>query len=82
MSIENSKTNEPRRFRPSLADKVNLKACLRYFLSNFLFFHQMIALQMLLKIFFTSSKKLFSFSRYSHFCISVFPSFSPCPPLL
>ena len=24
-----------------------------------------------------SSKKLFSFSRYSNFCISVFPSFSP-----
>ena len=32
--------------------------------------------------FFISSKKLFSFSRYSKFCISVFSSFSPCQPLL
>ena len=37
--------------------------------------YQMIALQKLWKMFFTSSKKLFSFSRYSNFCISVFPSF-------
>ena len=29
-------------------------------------------------MFFISSKKLFSFSRYSNFPISVFPSFSPC----
>ena len=40
-------------------------------------FHQMIALQKLWKMFFISSKKLFSFSRYSHFCIFVFPSFFP-----
>ena len=40
-------------------------------------FNQMIALQKLWKMFFISSKKLFSFSRYSNFCISVFPSFSP-----
>ena len=39
-------------------------------------FHQMIALQKLWKMF-ISSKKLFSFSRYSNFCISVFPYFSP-----
>ena len=45
-------------------------------------FHQMIALQRLRKMFFISSKKLFSFSRYSSFCTSVFPSFSPCKPLL
>ena len=37
-------------------------------------FHQMIALQKLWKMFSISSKKLFSFSRYSYFCISVFPS--------
>ena len=30
---------------------------------------------------FVSSKKLFSFSRYSHSCISVFPSFFPYQPL-
>ena len=41
--------------------------------TEFLFFHQMIAL---------SPKKLFSFSRYSVFCISVLPSFSTCWPLL
>ena len=40
-------------------------------------FHQMIALQKLWKMFFISSKKLFSFSRYSNFCIFVFPSCSP-----
>ena len=39
---------------------------------KFLFFHQMIALQKLWKLFFISSKKLFSFSRYLNFC-----SFSP-----
>ena len=33
-------------------------------------------------MFFLSSKKLFSFSRYSNFCIFVFPSFSPCQLLL
>ena len=44
--------------------------------------HQLIALQKLCKRFFMSSKKLFSFSRYSFFCISVFSSFSPCQPLL
>ena len=43
-----------------------------------LFFHQMIALQKLWKMLFVSSKKLFSFMRYSNFCISVLPSFSPC----
>ena len=36
-------------------------------------FHQTIALQKLRKMFFISSKKLFSFSRYSDFCISIFP---------
>ena len=35
-------------------------------------FHQMIELQKLWKMFFISSKKLFSFSRYSNFCIFLF----------
>ena len=48
----------------------------------FLFFNQIIALQKLWKMLFMSSKKLFSFSRYSNFCISVLPSFSTCRPLL
>ena len=37
--------------------------------------HRMIALQKLWKKIYISSKKLFSFSRYSHFCIFVFPPF-------
>ena len=45
-------------------------------------FHQMIALHKLWKMFFFSSKKLFSFLRYSNFCIFVFFSFFPCHPLL
>ena len=44
--------------------------------------HQKIALQKLWKMLFIWCKKLFSFLRYSIFCISVFPSFSPCQPLL
>ena len=42
---------------------------------KFLFFHQMIALQKLWKMLFISLKKLFSFSRYSNFRISVLPFF-------
>ena len=49
---------------------------------QFFIFHQMIALNNYEKCFFISSKQLFSFSRYSSFCISVFPSFCPCHPLL
>ena len=44
--------------------------------------HQMIALQKLWKMLFISCEKLFSFSRYSNFFISTFPSFSPWQPLL
>ena len=44
-------------------------------------FNQMIALEKLWKMFFSRSKKLFLFSRYSNFCISDFPSFSSCQPL-
>ena len=46
---------------------------------QFFIFHQMIARW---KVFFISSKRLFSFSRYSDFCIFVFPSFFPCQSLL
>ena len=49
--------------------------CLLFFI-KFLFFHKMIALQKLWKMFFISPKKLFSFARYSSFC-NFFPSF-PC----
>ena len=47
---------------------------------KFLFFLQIIALHKLWKMFFVSSKKLFSFSRYSNFC-SVFHSFPHFPDL-
>ena len=43
-------------------------------------FHQMKTLQKLWKMFLLSSKKLFSFSRHSNFCISIFPSFLSCQP--
>ena len=48
------------------------------FFIKFSFFHQMIALQKQWKKFFISSKKLFSFSRYSSFC-SFFPPFPHFP---
>ena len=53
----------------------NLKLVSAFFYQIFIF-HQMIALQKLWKMFFISSKKLFSFSRYSSFCI-FFLSFFP-----
>ena len=41
-------------------------------------FHQIFIFhQKLWKMFFISSKKLFSFSKYSNFCIFIFPSFFP-----
>ena len=43
--------------------------------SNFLFLHQIIALQKLWKMLFISSKKLFSFSRYSNVCNFPFHAF-------
>ena len=63
---------------PQIWCLTTLKACVRYFLSNFCFFHQMIALQKLWKMLFISSKKLFSFSRYPNICIfsSSFPLFA------
>ena len=60
---------------------VIFKACAAIFPQIFIS-HQMIALQKIWKMYFISSKKLFSFSRYSSFSIFVFPSFSPCRPLL
>ena len=55
----------------------NLKLVSAIFLFFQFFFHQMIVLKKLWKMFFISSKKLFSFSRYSNFCIfsASFPLF-------
>ena len=47
------------------------KTCVLYFS----FIQQMIPLKKLWKMLFTSSNKLFSFSRYLNFCISVFSSY-------
>ena len=44
------------------------------FFIKILILHQMIALQKLWKMFFISSKKLFSFARYSHFYVFPFLS--------
>ena len=52
------------------------KAYVHYFFYQIFIFNKIIALQKLWKMFFISSKKLFSFSRYSNFYISIFPSFS------
>ena len=52
----------------------SLKLVSAIFYQN-LIFHQMIALPKLWKMFFILSKKLFSFLRYSNFCIFVFPFF-------
>ena len=57
--------------------EINENLCPLFF-TKFLFFHQMIALQKLRKMFFISPKKLFSFSRYSNFC-SFFPYFPHFP---
>ena len=61
----------PYNFHPSL------KLVSAIFLFFQFFFHQMIVLKKLWKMFFISSKKLFSFSRYSNFCIfsTSFPLF-------
>ena len=67
------------RTRCQICSKLKLVSAIFYqiFIS-----HQMIALQKLRRMLFISSKKLFFFSRYSNFRISIFPSFSPCQPLL
>ena len=56
------------------------KAKLKLFFLKFYFFHQMIGLQKLWKMFFILSKKFFSFSRYSYFC-NFLPSFSHFPDM-
>ena len=52
----------------------NVKAFVRYFLSNFYFFSSNDSPLKLWKMFFISSQKFFSFWRYSIFC-NFFPSF-------
>ena len=51
--------------------------CLLFF-NKCLFFTKWKLFKNYKRCFFISSKKLFFFSRYSKFCISIFPSFSPC----
>ena len=54
-----------------------MSSLIKAFFYQIFIFHQIIAIQKLWKMFFISSKKLFSFSRYSNFCIFAFPSFFP-----
>ena len=61
---------------------ISFKACVHYILSNFGFLPNDSPSKTMKNVFFIPSKKRFSFSRYSNVCISVFPSFSPCQPLL
>ena len=70
------KTSERRHWRRF--GVFTVKACVRYFFIKFLVFHQLIAPQKLWKVFFISTKKHFSFSRYSNFCnfFSSFPHFT------
>ena len=56
------------------------EACARYFLRNFYFSPNDSPSKTMKDV--ISSKNLFFFSRYSDFCISTFPSFSPSQPLL
>ena len=65
----------------SFYQQFNLKFVSPIFYQIFIF-HQMIAFKNYEKCFFISFEKLFSFSRYSNFCIFVFPSFSARQPLL
>ena len=60
----------------SAVEALSLKLVSAIFYLNFVF-HYMIALKKLWKMFFILSKKLFTFSRYSIFFISIFYSFSP-----
>ena len=72
-------TNKANFFLKKLAAQISViwaqNLCLMFF-NNFFIFYQMIALQKLWKMFFILSKNLFPFSRYSNFCIFIFPSFS------
>ena len=65
----------------SSALRLLFKACVHYFHQIFIF-SQNGSPSKTMKMLFISSKKLFSFWRYSIFCISVLPSFSTYRPLL
>ena len=57
--------NKNTKTRCEMCSKLKLVSAIFY---QIFVFHQMIAHQKLWKVFFISSKKLFSFSRYSNFC--------------
>ena len=63
-----------------LFNNIIIKACVRYFLSNFYFSPNDIPSKAMKNVFILS-KKLISFLRYLNFCIFVFPPFFPCQPL-
>ena len=57
------------------------KACVPYFSRNF-YFSPNDSPSKTMEVVFISSKKLFSFSKYSNVCTSIFPSFSTYQSLL
>ena len=62
----------------SRLEKSYWSLCLLFFNFFFFFFTKWLTLQKLWKVFFISSKKLFTFSRYSNFC-NFFSSFLHFP---
>ena len=56
---------------------LKLKACVRYFLTNYYFSPNDIPSKTIKEVFFISSKKLFSFSRYLFFVFPPSPLFLP-----
>ena len=78
----NMSTTECSKHLWHIATEKDISSELKSCVCQIFIFHHMIALQKVWKMFFISSKELFSFSRYSNFCNSIFPSFSPYRPLL
>ena len=72
----NSKSTKNKKYVRNYARCTTLKLVPAIFI-KFLFFHQIIALQKLWKMLFISSKKLFSFSRYSIFVFPASTQFLP-----
>ena len=74
-------TDNNKKFRRKILRHISCKKRKAFF-RYFSFLHQMMCLKELREMLFISSKKLFSFSRYSDFYISLLLPFSPCQPLV
>ena len=58
------------------------KACVHYFSTNFHFSPNDSLSKTMKDVFYFIQKAFFLLSSYPIFCISIFPSFSPCQSLL